>query len=73
MEWFAKEMILMMIITNHRFKDDEKIPESELIQMGLRIKRFVNNYRKLVTINVPNKDDSNPIICYHLWKTDFYS
>lgn len=39
----------------------EKIPASELVQMGIRIKNFVENYRKYVAIRVPNGDGNNPI------------
>lgn len=40
---------------------DEKIPASELTQIGITLKKFVDNYRKYVTINVPNKDGNNPV------------
>ena len=39
----------------------EKIPSSELIQMGIRIKQFVDTYRKYVLINTPNKKHYDPI------------
>ena len=39
----------------------EKIPSSELIQMGIRIKQFVDSYRKYVLINTPNKKCDDPI------------
>ena len=39
----------------------EKIPSSELIQMGIRIKQFVESYRKYVLINTPNKKSIDPI------------
>ena len=39
----------------------EKIPSSELIQMGIRIKQFVDSYRKYVLINTPNKKSIDPI------------
>lgn len=39
----------------------EKIPSSELIQMGIRIKQFVDSYRKYVLINTPNKKHDDPI------------
>lgn len=50
----------MMLPTYHNFKG-EKIPAAELTQMGIRLKKFVENYRKYITINVPNRDGNNPI------------
>lgn len=42
------------------FKGD-KIPESELVQMGIKLKQFVENYRKYILINTPNGDGNNPV------------
>ena len=42
-------------------RPDEKIPVTELVQMGIKIKTFVENYRKYVAIRVPNGDGNNPI------------
>lgn len=36
------------------------IPSSELTQMGIKLKQFVENYRKYILINIPNKDGNNP-------------
>ena len=42
-----------------------KIPSTELTQMGLRIQRFVENYRKYVTIHCPNTYKKDPYQLLH--------
>lgn len=49
----------MIIYGDGQIKIDP-IPESELIQMGFKIKKFVDNYRKYVLIITPNGDGNNP-------------
>lgn len=39
----------------------EPIPAAELIQMGIKLKQFVENYRKYVLIRTPNKKGNNPV------------
>lgn len=41
------------------FKGDP-VPSAELIQMGIKLKQFVENYRKFILMNTPNKDGNNP-------------
>ena len=33
----------------------EPIPEAEIIQIGIKLKQFVENYKKYVLIRTPNK------------------
>ena len=60
MEWFHKGDDIMKMIFDPGFKGD-KISAAELIQMGIKIKRFVENYRKYVLIDIPNKDGNDPV------------
>lgn len=39
----------------------EPIPAAELIQMGIKLKQFVEIYRKYVLIRTPNKKGNNPV------------
>ncbi|MBR5297014.1 MAG: hypothetical protein IKU29_03990 [Parabacteroides sp.] len=41
------------------FKGD-KISSTELVAMGFRIKKFVENYRKYILIKTPNKYGKDP-------------
>ena len=50
----------MKLSYNPGFKG-EQIPAAELIQMGVKLKRFVEIYRKYILINIPNKDGNNPV------------
>lgn len=36
-----------------------QIPESELMQIGMKLKKFVELYRKNILIKVPNGDDQD--------------
>jgi hypothetical protein len=60
MEWLLKEMILMIHSYDSGFKG-EPIPSAELIQMGIKLKQFVENYRKYILIRTPNKKGNNPV------------
>ena len=40
----------------------EKIPECELIQIGFKLKQFVDNYRKYVLINEATENEKDPRI-----------
>lgn len=50
----------MKLSYNPGFKG-EQIPAAELIQMGVKLKQFVEIYRKYILINIPNKDGNNPV------------
>ena len=39
----------------------EPIPSAELIQMGIKLKQFVENYRKYVLIQTKKKKGNNPV------------
>ena len=39
----------------------EPIPAAELIQIGIKLKQFVEIYRKYVLIRTPNKKGNNPV------------
>ena len=59
MEWLVEGDDNMKVFKDPESKD--KIPDAELVQLGINLKKFVENYRKYVLINVPNKDGNNPI------------
>lgn len=58
MEWLAEGDDNMQVFKDPESKD--KIPDAELVQLGINLKKFVENYRKYVLINVPNKRGNNP-------------
>lgn len=39
----------------------EHVSAAELTQMGFKLKQFVENYRKYILINTPNKEGNNPV------------
>lgn len=39
----------------------EPISAAEIAQIGIKLKRFVENYRKFILINTPNKDGNNSV------------
>lgn len=39
----------------------EPIPAAELVQIGIKLKQFVENYRKYILIHTPNKKGNNPV------------
>jgi hypothetical protein len=57
---FVKGDDIMKITYEPDFKG-EKIPSAELTQMGIKLKQFVENYRKYILINMPNKDGNNSV------------
>ena len=60
MEWFEWSDDIMKLSYNPGFKG-EQISTAELIQMGVKLKQFVETYRKYILINIPNKDGNNPV------------
>jgi hypothetical protein len=59
MEWFDKGDDIMKVPYSPGFKG-EQIPSAELMQMGIKLKQFVENYRKYILMNTPNRDGNNP-------------
>ena len=60
MEEFVEGDDIMQINYLPDFKG-EKIPSAELTQMGVKLKQFVERYRKYILINTPNKDGNNSV------------
>jgi hypothetical protein len=60
MEEFVEGDDIMQINYLPDFKG-EKIPEAEITQIGIKLKQFVERYRKYILINTPNKDGNNSV------------
>jgi len=60
MELFLKGDGIMKLPYDAEFKG-EKISVGELVQMGIDLKQFVENYRKYILIKTPNKENCDPV------------